>query len=90
MRSKARGVAVAVRGPGSQVRELDPPGAAVGQRLDHGDQVEAQQREVVEVVAGERLAAQMRVDEPQAAEAADAAAQAADVGEGRGCGRRRR
>ena len=55
--------------------------AAGGVDGDRGDRVEPQQREVGEVVARERLAAQVRVDEPQAAEAARAAAHAAEVGQ---------
>ncbi len=86
-RSKGSAVmTVAVRSQGSQMRELDAAGQAVRQHLDRGHQVEPQQGEVVEVVAGERLALQMGVDEPQAAEAADAAAQAADVGQGQAVG----
>ena len=77
---------IAVRSQGSQVREIDAAGQAVTQHLDRGHQVEPQQGEVVEVVAGERLPLQMGVDEPQAAEAADAAAQAADVGQGEAVG----
>jgi hypothetical protein len=51
----------------------------VRQDLDHGDQVEPQEREVVQVVVRERLPLEMGMDEPQAAEAPDAAAQASDV-----------
>ena len=80
------GVAVAVRSQGGQMGEVDPSGQAVPQHLDRRHQVEPQQGEVVEVVAGQRLPLQMGVDEPQAAEAADAAAQAADVGQGEAVG----
>ena len=68
------------------MRQLHPSGEAALQHLDHGDQIEAQEREVVEVVPGQRLAFEMRVDQAQAAEAADAAAQAADVGKGQAVG----
>jgi hypothetical protein len=48
---------------------------------DRRDGVEPQQREVGEVVARERLATQVGVDEPQAAEAPRATAHTADVGQ---------
>ena len=84
---RARGrPGVAVRSERRQVRQLDPAGQAGVQHLDRGHEVEPQEGEVVEVVAGERLALEMGVDEAQAAEAADAAAQAADVGEGQAVG----
>ena len=63
-----------------QVGELDAPRLAAVVDLDHRHQVEAQQRQVGEVVAAEAFAAQVGVHQAQAAETADAAAQAADVG----------
>ena len=48
---------------------------------DRGDRVEPEQREVGQVVARERLAAQVRVDEPQAAKASAAAADTAEIGQ---------
>ena len=77
---------LAVRPQGRQMGEVDPSGEAGVEHFDRRHEVEPQQGEVVEVVAGERLAFQVGVDEPQAAEAADAAAQAADVGEGEAVG----
>ena len=44
-----------------QVRQLDAAGQAVRLRFDRRDQVEAQQRQVVQVVLGQRLAAEMGV-----------------------------
>ena len=54
--------------------------AVVGE-LDGGDEIEPQADEVDEIVAREGLAADVRVDEPQPAEASLGGAQAADVGE---------
>jgi hypothetical protein len=64
------------------VADVQLAGAAASVDHDGGDQIEAQQREVGEVVAGEGLAAQVGVDQAQAAEAAGGAAQTADVGQG--------
>ena len=61
---------------------MDLPGQAVVPHLDGGHRVEPQQRQVGVVVAGERLAAQVGVHEPQAAQAVRAGAGAADVGQG--------
>ena len=55
---------------GDQVGEMDPAGQAVGPDRDGGHQVEAQQRQVVEVVARERFALEVGVDAAQAAQAA--------------------
>ncbi len=73
-----------------EVGQLDAAGQAVRQRLDGGHQVEPQERQVVQVVLGQRLAAEVGVHQAQAAEAADAAAQTADVGQVQAGGRRRR
>src|SRR4029079_11875557 len=56
-------------------------GEAGGQGLDHGHEIETEEGEVVQVVLGERLAAQVSMYEAQPAETAEAAPQAADVGE---------
>ncbi len=69
------GVGGDVVGPGNGA------GLAGGGELDGGDEVEAQPDEVDQVVAGQRLAVQVGVDEAQAAEAAFGGAQAADVRE---------
>src|SRR6185312_10584813 len=70
-----------VRGERRKMRQLQAAGQTGVQHLDHGDEVETEERQVVEVVAGERLTLQVSVDEAQAAETADAAAQTADVGQ---------
>ena len=57
------------------------PGQPVLADLDRGDEVEPQEREVGVVVARERLAVQVRVHEPEAAQAALPGAAAADVGQ---------
>ncbi len=69
-----------------QVRKVDAARQAVREDFDGGHQVQAQQGEVVQVVAGERLALQMGVDQPQPAEPADAAPEAPDVGQGQAVG----
>ena len=63
-----------------EVGQLDAAGQAVRQHLDGGDQVEAQERQVVQVVLGQRLALEMGVHEAQTAETADTAAQTTHVG----------
>ena len=64
-----------------QVRDVQVGRAAVGPDADRRDQIEPQQRQVDEIVARQRLAAQVRVHQPQAAEAAAAGADAADLGQ---------
>ncbi len=66
--------------------DLDPAREAGGEGLDHRHQVQAEEREVVQVILGERLAFEVRMDEPQAPEAAEAPPQAADVREGQALG----
>ena len=66
---------------GEQRRQVDLPRQGVVARNDRGDRVETQQHQVGEVVARERLVLQVRVDEPQAAQAGLARAGAADVGQ---------
>ena len=66
---------------GQQVGQVDLAGKAVLLDLEGGHRVEPQQREVGVVVAGERLAAQVGVHEPQAAQAVGSGASAPDVGE---------
>ena len=61
---------------------MDAPGLAVLADLDGAHRVEPQQREVGLVVAGQRLAVEVGVDQPQAAEAVRAGAAAPDVGQG--------
>ncbi len=61
-----------------------------GERQMRGDEIEPQAREVDEVVARERLAAQVRVHEAQAAEAPLRAAQTTDVRAASASPRRRR
>ena len=55
--------------------------AARGIDGDRGDRVEPEQREIGEIVARQRFAAQVGVNEPQAAEPAVAAADTAEVGQ---------
>ena len=64
-----------------QVRDVQIGRPPVRRHDDRGDQVEPEQREVDQVVARERLAAQVRVHQAQAAEAAAAGADAAEVGQ---------
>ncbi len=66
---------------GQQVADEQLAGPAGGVDGDRGDRVEPQQREVGEIVARQRLPAQVGVHEAQAAEPAGAAAHAADVRE---------
>ena len=56
-------------------------GPPVGPHADRRHQVQPQQRQVDEVVARQRLVAQVRVHQPQAAEPAAAGADAADLGQ---------
>ena len=62
-----------------QVRVVHLPRQAAREDLDGRHEVEAQQREVGVVVAGERLAVEVRVHEPEPAQAVGAGAGAADV-----------
>ncbi len=59
------------------------PGRRARRRVetDRGDQVEPQPRQVDDVIAGQRLIAQMRVDQAQTAKSSRAPTQTADVGE---------
>ena len=54
---------------------------AVGPHPDRRHQIQAQQGQVDEIVAGQRLVAQVGVDQPQAAETPPAGADAADLGQ---------
>jgi hypothetical protein len=63
------------------VRDVHRARFASRRELDRADEVETQPHEVDEVVARQRLAAEMRVDEAQAAEASLRGAQASDVRE---------
>ena len=64
-----------------QVRDVQVGGPPVGPHADRRHQVEPQQRQVDEVVARQRLVAQVRVHQAQAAEPAAAGADAADLGQ---------
>ena len=64
-----------------QMRAGHRPERAAGLHQDRGDEIEPQLGEVDEVVARQRLATQMRVDEPHAAHAADAGAARPEVGQ---------
>ena len=64
-----------------EVRPEDVADGAVGLRVDGRDEVEAQAREVDEVVVGQRLAAQVRVYESQPAKPPIRRAEAAHVRE---------
>ena len=79
-RARPRGTA-ARRSSARDVVRVDACDArlAVGRELDGRDEVEAQAHEVDEIVARERLAAQVRVHEAQPAEAPFGRAQAPDV-----------
>jgi len=79
--AKGLGMALGEGGRGDH-GDLDATWEAVRARVDHGHQVETQQGQVVQVVGRERLAPQVGVDQPQAAEAPHAASQAPDVREG--------
>ena len=72
--------AAAPRRRGRKVGDLDRAGAAVRLGLHHGDQVEPQQRQVVQVVGRERLAPQVGVNQAQPPESPGTAAQPPDVG----------
>ena len=77
-------------GSGCRCAACDLEGARPSRgHVDGRHQVEPEPRQVDEVVAREGLAAQVRVHQPQAAEAAAPGAQAADVGQTRAGGRRR-
>lgn len=71
---------------GQQVGVVHIARGAVRAHADGGDQVEAQARQVEQVVVGERLVAKVRVHEAQRAEASAGGAEAADVGEGQARG----
>ena len=73
--------AVRQRRLGRHHGHLDAAGFAVRAHFDHRHGVETQQGEVVQIVVGERFTAQVGMDQPQRAEPADTAAQAADVGQ---------
>jgi hypothetical protein len=75
----APGLAVGVFG--QEVRPVHVAGGAVGAGVNGGHEVEAQAREVDEVVVGEGLAAEVGVHEAQATETARGGAEAADVGQ---------
>jgi hypothetical protein len=66
---------------GKQVGVLEPERQPVLSGLNGGDEVEAEQGEVGQVVACERLALEVRVDEAQAAQAGLPRAGPADVRE---------
>ena len=68
-------------GVGHQVADVQLARPARGVDGDRRYSIEPQQREVGEVVPGQRLAAQVGVDEPKAAEPARSAAHTADVGQ---------
>ena len=70
---------LAVRVVGQEVSDEDPARLATGADRDRRHQVEAEERQVGEIVLGQRLAAQVRVDQAQPAEAPRAAAQTSDV-----------
>ncbi len=71
---------------GKQVRARERPGLPVrASSAIAATEIEPQQREVDEIVARQRLAAQVGVDEPQAAEAAGAGAARPEVGQVRAC-----
>ena len=63
------------------MRVADRARLAAGRELDRRDEIEAEAHEVDEIVARQRLAAQVRVHEAQPAEAPLGGAQAADVGQ---------
>jgi hypothetical protein len=63
------------------VRRVEIGRAPIGLHADRRHEIEAQQREVDEVVAREGLVAQVRVHEAQAAEAPAAGAEAPDLGQ---------
>jgi hypothetical protein len=63
------------------VGDVQVRGPPVGPHPDGGDQVQAQQRQVDQVVPGQRLVAQVRVHQAQAAEAAPSGADTADLGQ---------
>ena len=54
---------------GTQRRGVGQAGEPIGQRRDRDHRIESQEREVGEIVAGERLGAQMGVDAAQSAQA---------------------
>ena len=66
---------------GTRCPKCSTPGQPVRAHADGGHQVQPEQREVGQVVAGERLGLEVGVHQPQAAEAHLAGAGAADVGE---------
>ncbi len=55
--------------------------APLGIDRDRGDRIEPEQLQISHVVAGERLVAEVRVDEPKAAEPTLPAADATEIGE---------
>ena len=75
-------VQLALQVPGHQRRDVDLARQPVRARLHRGHGVQPQEHEVGEVVAGERLVLEVRVDEAQAAQAGMAGAGAADVRQG--------
>ena len=81
----ARSAARARAGPpstgGSRCATCRSAGRPSGQHADRRHQVQPQQRQVDEVVARQRLVAQVGVHQAQAAEAAAAGADAADLGQ---------
>jgi len=64
---------------GDEVTDVELAGATRGIDRDRCDRVEPEQREIGEIVARERLVAQVGVDEPEATEPALAAAQTTDI-----------
>jgi hypothetical protein len=63
------------------VGQVQIGGASIVADADGGHQVEPQEGQVDQVVAAQRLVAQVGVDQPQAAEAAASSAQASHLGE---------
>ena len=66
---------------GKDVGQLNPAGIAVLFRLDRGNEVQTQQRQVVQVVLSGRLPAQMRVYETKPAKPSRSSAEPSYVGE---------
>gem|GEM_PF-4352690 len=59
----------------------EPSGLAAVRQLDGGDQIEPQADQIHQIVTRERLASQVRMDEPQAAKPTLRGAQPSDVGQ---------
>lgn len=72
---------------GQQVRVVQHARLAIGSHANRGDEIEPQQREVGEVVSGERLGLQVRVHEAQTAQTNLTRASSADVGQLGACAR---